>query len=146
MQKNYEQLKQNRRLRRFVTYIAVYFLLWLAFRTLIEIFRGGNISTAFNEILMTGVIFGALMGIYSIFKKHTLYINRKAKSNAMKVLSDLNFKEPKVYKGGKIIFVREAIQRFGRHDEVFMTEVDNLIEIECEKDMKIILEKKLETL
>jgi hypothetical protein len=145
MNTDYEKIKKNRKLRRFLTYVAVYCLLWLAFRTLIEVFRGGDVANTFSEILFTGVIFGFLMGIYSIFKKHTLYINGKAKSNAIKILADLNFKEPKVYKGGKMLFVREATQRFGGHDEVFMTKVENLIEIECEKNMKVILEEKLET-
>lgn len=145
MKANYEKIKKNRKLRRFLTYVAVYALLWLAFRTLITVFRGDDIVNTFSEILLTGVIFGLLMGIYSIFKKHTLYIEGKAKSNAMKILSELNFKEPKVYKGGKMLFVREATQRFGGHDEVFMTKVDNLIEIECEKGMKAVLQEKLET-
>ena len=145
MNVDYEKIKKNRKLRRFVTYVAVYCSLWLAFRTLIEVFRGGDVARTFSEILFTGVIFGFLMGIYSIFKKHTLYINGKTKSNAIKILTDLNFKEPKVYKGGKMLFVRESTQRFRGHEEVFMTKIGDLIEIECEKSMKIILDEKLET-
>jgi|GEM_PF-1828924 hypothetical protein len=144
MSADYEKIKKDRRLRRFLTYVAVYGLLWLAFRTLIEVFRGGDITNAFSEILWTGIVFGLLMGIYSIFKKQTIYINAKAKNKAMKVLSDLNFNEPKVYKSGKMLFVREAARRFTGHDEVFMTNVENLVEIECEKAMKLILEEKLE--
>jgi hypothetical protein len=146
MKKDYEKIKKNRNLRRFLTYVAVYCLLWLSFRTLIEVFRGGDVANTFFEILFTGVIFGLLMGIYSIFKKQTIYINAKAKSKAMKMLADLGFKEPKVYKSGKMLFVRESTQRFGGHDEVFMTKVEDLIEIECEKSMKTILEEKWETI
>jgi hypothetical protein len=145
MKTNHEKFKKNRNLRRFSIYVVVYSSLWLAFRTLIEVFRGGDVANAFSEILLTGLVFGLLMGIYSIFKKQTIYINTKSKHKAMKILSDLSFNEPKVYKGGKMLFVREKTQRFGGHDEVFMTNVDNLIEIECEKAMKLILEEKLET-
>jgi hypothetical protein len=146
MKKNYEKIKKNRKLRRFLIYVVTYCLFWLVFRTLIEVFREGDVANSFSEILLTGIVFGLLMGIYSIFKKHTLYINEKFKSSATKILFDLNFKEPKVYKDGKILFIRGATQRFGGHDEVFMTEVEDLIEIECEKSMKIILEEKLETI
>jgi hypothetical protein len=142
MNSNYEKIKKNRSLRRFVTYVVVYCSLWLAFRTLIEVFRGGDVASTFSEILFTGLIFGFLMGIYSIFKKYTLYINGDSKSNAIKVLIDLKFKEPKVYKGGKMLFIRESTQRFGGHDEVFMTKIGDLIEIECEKNMKTILNEK----
>ena len=48
MQTNYDTLKKKRKSRRFFTYVGVYFLLWLAFRSLIEIFRGGDISIASN--------------------------------------------------------------------------------------------------
>lgn len=145
MKKNYEQLKKNRRIRRFLTYVVVYLSLWLAFRSLIEIFRGGDILSAFNEILLTGIGFGLLLGIYSIFKKHTLYVIEDDENNTTKILRDLNFKEPKAYRGGKMLFIRDAAQRFRGHDEVFMTKVEGLIEIECEKNMRIILEEKLKT-
>ena len=66
-------------------------------------------------------------------------------NNTTKILRDLNFKEPKAYRGGKMLFIRDAAQRFRGHDEVFMTKVEGLIEIECEKNMRIILEEKLKT-
>ena len=57
MKKNYEQLKKNRRIRRFLTYVVVYLSLWLAFRSLIEIFRGGDILSAlmkyYSQVLVS---------------------------------------------------------------------------------------------
>lgn len=146
MQGNFPTIKRNRKLQRFFRFVALYFLLWFVFRYAIEAFRGNYSSAVLGDIVWTGLIFSVVIGMYSLYKKQVLYISSKDKSDAIKWLTANNFEMTKQINNKVLLYIKPKSNRFGRHDEVIVTDFGEYVELECDIKLKEILEKNLSTM
>lgn len=131
MDAQYSTIKQNRRLQRFSRFVGLYFLLWFIFRYAIEIFRG-NFNVPFGNIIFTGVIFSIIIGLFSLYKKQVLYLDKKDKEEILQWLTTNNFEMTKQLNITTLLYIQPKINRLERHQQIIIRDFETYLEIECD--------------
>lgn len=136
-------IKRNRKLKRYFRFIAIYFLLWFVFRYATEVFRSGYHLNTLNEIILSGVLFSIFMSMFSMYKKQVLYLNKIDEPKVLEWLAENNFEMRKQLNKSTVLFIQPKSNRFERHKEVLIKDVEGLIELEFDVKMKEELSGKL---
>ena len=145
MQYNNTIIKRNRKLRRFFRFMSIYFLLWFVFRYATEIFRNGYHLEVLNEVVFSGVFFAIFMGMFSMYKKQVLYLNKEDEPKVLDWLAENSFDMRKQLNESTVLFTQPKSNRFERHKEVLIKDLGGLIELEFDVKMKEELSGKLPT-
>lgn len=136
MQYNYTIIKRNRMLKRYFRFVTIYFLLWFVFRYATEAFRNNDSLDIIREIALSGILFSIVMGLFSMYKKQVLYLNKADKAKVLEWLAEHNFDKGKQLNKSTTVFIQPKSSRFERHKEMLVKDLEGVIELEFDVKMK----------